>query len=311
MHGLALTLVLVVMLGGLGMAAGPGARLQVSQVQRLASGFRFTEGPMAHPDGYVIFSDIPADTIYALKGGEPEVFRRPSGNANGLVFDRAGRLLACEHGNRRVSRTEPDGTVTALATHYEGKRLNSPNDIVVRSDGAAVGNGGVYFTDPPYGVKPEQRELDFAGVYRIGPDGALTLLADDFVKPNGLAFSPDERVLYVADTDKSWLRAFDVKDDGTLANGRVFARTEPPAQLRPDGVKVDAEGNVYVAGTDGVVVFSPEGERVETIALPEQPANLAFGGPDGRTLYVTARTSLYKVTVRFPGATWRAGPAER
>ena len=303
MDVLVVAVALGVVLTGAGMAAA-GQKLQVSEVERVAAGFQFTEGPMMHPDGYLVFSDIPGDTIYALKGTQTEIFRRPSGNSNGLVFDLAGRLLACEHGGRRVSRMEPDGTVIGLATQYQGKRLNSPNDIVVRSDGA------VYFTDPPYGVKPEQRELDFAGVYRIAPDGGLTLLVDDFVKPNGLAFSPDEKILYVADTDRNWLRAFDVQEDGTLANDRVFARVEPPGDLRPDGVKVDTEGNVYVAGSGGVEVFSPKGEHVETIALPDRPANLAFGGPDGRTLYVTARSSVYKVGVRHAGAVRRAQRSE-
>lgn len=294
MHSIIVGGAVVLLLGSLG-AAG-GGRLQVSDLQQVATGFRFTEGPVWHPDGYLAFSDIPADTIYALRGPEPEVYRRPSGNANGLAFDRQGRLVACEHGNRRVSRTEADGSVRALATHYRGKRLNSPNDLVVKSDGA------IYFTDPPYGVRPERRELDFQGVYRIGPDGGLTLLVDDFVKPNGLAFSPDERILYVADTERDHLRAFDVKEDGTLANGRMFVQVEAPDQLRPDGVKVDTEGNVYVAAADGVRIFSPAGEHVETIRLPARPANLAFGGPQGRTLYVTARESVYRVEVRNAGA---------
>jgi len=293
--------VLAVLLGVAGAGSG---RLQSSEVAVAATGLRFTEGPAVHPDGYLVFSDIPADTIYALRDAGPEVFRRPSGQANGLVFDGGGRLLACEHANRRVSRTEPDGTVTPLATHYQGKRLNSPNDLVVRSDGA------VYFTDPPYGVRPEDRELPFAGVYRVGTDGAITLLADDFVKPNGLAFSPDETVLYVADTDRGWLRAFDVRADGTLADGRVFARTEPSGGLRPDGLKVDVRGNVYVAGADGIVVFDSEGRPLETIALPERPANLVFGGPEGRTLYITARSEVYSVTARFAGALGAARRAD-
>lgn len=276
--------------------AQAGGSVCTSELKRLATGFRFTEGPVWHPDGYLVFSDIPGDTIYSLNGDKAEAFRRPSGNSNGLTFDRQGRLVACEHGNRRVSLTLADGRVIALATHYRGKRLNSPNDVVVKSDGA------VYFTDPPYGVREADRELDFQGVYRIGPGGELALLADDFAKPNGLAFSPDEKVLYVDDTDEQWVRAFDVRQDGLVENGRVFARLEGPGEGRPDGMKVDVEGNVYVTGPGGVWVFAPDGKRLETIETPEVPANVAFGGEDGRTLYITARTSVYSVRVRHAGA---------
>jgi gluconolactonase len=283
-------------------ALAEGDKLQTSQLKQLATGFQFTEGPVWLPEGYLIFSDIPGDTIYSLKDGKAEVFRRPSGNSNGLTLDLEGRLIACEHGNRRVSLTQTDGKVSALATHYEGKRLNSPNDVAVKSDGA------VYFTDPPYGVREQDRELDFQGVYRIGTDGKLTLLARDFVKPNGLAFSPDEKVLYVDDTDKQWVRAFDVKEDGTLASGRVFARLEGPGQGRPDGMKVDVKGNVYVTGPGGVWVFDPEGKHLETITTPEVAANVAFGGDDDRTLYITATHSVYSIRVKHAGA---AVPARR
>jgi len=286
---------------GLAMASESGGA-RTSELTRLATGFQFTEGPVWHPDGYLIFSDIPADTIYRLQGGATDVFRRPSGNSNGLAFDREGRLVACEHGNRRVSVTQTDGTVVPVATHYQGKRLNSPNDVVVKSDGS------IYFTDPPYGVRPEDRELDFQGVYRLGADGGLTLLADDFVKPNGLAFSPDEKVLYVDDTDRGWIRAFDVREDGLLANGRVFARLEGPGHGRPDGMKVDVEGNVYCTGPGGVWVIGPDGRPLDVIETPEAAANVAFGGDDGRTLFITARASIYGVQVRHPGA--GQGPRE-
>jgi sugar lactone lactonase YvrE len=274
--------------------------LKLSEVEEVASGLQFTEGPAWHPDGYLIFSDIPASTIYKVGAEGLEVFRRPSGNSNGLAFDPQGRLVACEHGNRRVSITQPDGAVEPLATHYEGRRLNSPNDVVVKSDGA------VYFTDPPYGVEADQRELDFQGVYRVGTDGALVLVADDFVKPNGLCFSPDESLLYIDDTERHQVRVFEVGSDGALRGGRVFFQVSAPGQLRPDGMKADVEGNLYVAGIDGVWVIAPDGRLLETWELPNllRPSNLCFGD-DGRTLYVTARPMVYRLRVRNPGATSR------
>jgi len=274
----------------------PGA-----QVEQVASGFQFTEGPVWHPDGYLLFSDIPADTIYQWTPGAAEatVYRKPSGHSNGLTLDAQGRLIACEH-DRRVSRTEADGTVTAIATHYEGSRLNSPNDIVFKSDGS------IYFTDPPYGLpgQTEGKELDCNGVYRLTPDGTLTLLDDSFERPNGLAFSPDEKTLYVDDSYKDHIRAFDVQTpEGTLANGRVFADlSDAGAQGVPDGMKVDVLGNVFCTGPGGIWIVSPDGVKLGRIEVPETPSNLAWGDPDYRTLYITARTGLYKVRTLTGGA---------
>ena len=266
-------------------------------VEKIAGNFEFTEGPLWHPDGFLLFSDIPANTIYKWQpNNQIEVFRKPSGNANGNTFDREGRLITAEHSNRRVSRTEVDGQVVTLASEYQGKRLNSPNDLVVKSDGS------IYFTDPPYGIKSQQQELDFFGVYRLGTDGTLTLLVDDFVRPNGIAFSPYETQLYVNDSQAGHIRVFDVKPDGTLANGRIFAvQKDPNKPGVPDGMKVDSKGNVYSTGLGGVWVFSPGGNLLGIIEVPEVPANLAWGDRDYQTLYLTARNSLYRVRLKIPG----------
>lgn len=269
-------------------------------IERVACGFRFTEGPVWRGD-HLLFSDIPSDRIvrWELRPEGPVVttFRTPSGNSNGLTLDRQGRLIACEHRTRRVTRTEPDGTITVLASHYQGKRLNSPNDVVVRSDGL------IFFTDPPYGL-PNQREgkeLPFQGVYCLRPDGTLVLLVDDFERPNGLAFSPDERVLYIDDSFRRHIRAFDVQPDGTLTNGRLFADMTSPDTGSPDGMKVDREGHLYCTGPGGIWVYTPEGHLLGRILPPEQPANLAWGDSDWRTLYITARTGLYRLRVNIPG----------
>ncbi len=282
---------LALLAGGCAVSEGTVKR---GEVEQIGAGFQFTEGPVWHPDDVLLFSDIPANTIYWLtRAGEIKVNRRPSGHANGLAFDAQGGLIACEHGNRRVSITRRSGPET-LVDSYRGKRLNSPNDLVIRSDGS------IYFTDPPYGVSEEERELDFQGVYRIDPDGDdLSLLAKDFARPNGIALSPDETILYVAETAKNRVRAFDVEPDGGISNGRVFARAE---NLHPDGMAMDVKGNLYVAGGGGVHVFGPDGERREKIETDVQPTNLAFGGPDRRVLYVTARSELYKVQVTNRGA---------
>jgi len=268
------------------------ALLEPGEPELIASDFEFTEGPVWHPDGYLLFSDIPANTIYKWTlDGKLEKFRSPSGNSNGLTLDRQGRLVACEHGNRRVSRTEPDGSIITLAGRYNGKRLNSPNDVIAKSDGS------FYFTDPPYGVQPDQRELDFQGVYRVAPDRTLILLADDFEKPNGLAFSPDEKILYIADTARKHIRAFDVQADGTLAHGRIFADNVFEAGHGPDGMKVDVNGNLYAAA-GFVWVFDRTGKHLGNIVTPDAPANLAFGGPNNKMLFLTARSSLYLVKLR-------------
>jgi gluconolactonase len=271
------------------------------KVERLGTGFQFTEGPIWNVEGdYLLFSDIPGNRIskWTREDGISG-FRFPSGKSNGLTLDRKGRLVACEHANRRVSRTEEDGTVVSIASHYMGKKLNSPNDVVVKSDGS------VYFTDPPYGLNAmfgtfEVQELPFYGVYRLSPDGNdLALLIDDSV-PNGLAFSPDESLLYVADTEKNHIRVFDVVDGGKTANGRLFANI-PGEPLAPDGLKADSEGNIYVTGKGGIWVLDPKGQRLGVIPVPELPANLAWGDADWKTLYIAARSSVYRVRVNIPG----------
>ncbi len=286
---------------------------------KIAAGFKFTEGPVWHPRGFLLFSDIPATTIFewqpgmakpAAARGEPaqtpaaifgalKVFRTPSGHSNGLAIDREGRLVACEH-DRRVSRTEKDGSVVTLADKFEGKRLNSPNDLAIKGDGS------IYFTDPPYGLPNggEGKELDFNGVFRIAPDGKLSLLVRDFSRPNGIAFSPDERKIYIADSDGSLnhVRVFDVQPDGSLANGRVFAvLKEQGKEGAPDGIKVDERGNLISTGPGGIWIFSPDGKLLGKIATPEVPANLAFGDEDRKTLYITARTGLYRIRLNIAG----------
>lgn len=262
----------------------------------LATNFQFTEGPVWHPDGYLLFSDIPANRTYKWTSDDgAEVWREPTGNANGLTLDQQKRLIACEHTGRRVSRIVADGTVTTLADRYQGKRLNSPNDVVMKSDGS------VYFTDPPYGIKTEEKEQPHNGLYRILPDGTIELLADDFDRPNGLAFSPDESILYVDDSPRRHVRAFDVRPDGTLSNSRVLADMDHPQPGSPDGMKIDEAGHLYVTGATGVWVFEPDGTHLGVIVTPERPANCAWGDADCKSLYITARTSLYRFRVRVAG----------
>ncbi len=273
-------------------AAAP-ATAEKHQVEKVSGGYQFTEGPVWSPWGTLLFSDIPANKIYEI-GKEQKVYREPSGESNGLTFDPRGRLIACEHKNRRITRTDKDGSVTVIADRYEGKRLNSPNDVVVKSDGS------IYFTDPPYGGDGTPREIDFQGVYRITPKGKVELLVKDFSMPNGLCFSPDEKRLYIGDSSNlRHIRVFDVAKDGTLTNGRVFAKVAEGGA--PDGMKVDVKGNLYSSGPGGVWVFDPNGKHLETIECPETPANLCWGGEDGKTLYITAKTSVYKLRLDVGG----------
>jgi gluconolactonase len=282
--------------------AYPLFRRLVPMLDRIATGFTFTEGPVWRGDD-LLFSDIPNSRTVryrALREG-PEIttFRAPSGNANGLTLDLQDDVLACEHSGRRVSRIRRDGAVETVADRYQGKRLNSPNDVVVRTDGA------IFFTDPPYGLprQTEGKELAFNGVYRVDPGGAVTLLVDDFERPNGLAFSPDERVLYIDDSARAHIRAFDVAPDGSLSNGRIWAEMKggPGERGVPDGMKVDVEGNVYCTGAGGVWIFAANGRYLGRIHMPEVTANLAWGGEDDRTLYLTATTSVYRIRLAVPG----------
>lgn len=306
-------------------AAGPGVKVALDVrnpdlhklvspdaiVARVAGGLWFTEGPVWRENA-LLFSDIPNKRIVRWRrlpeGAELTTFA--TGNSNGLTVDRQGRVLAAEHEGRRVTRIAEDGTRTVLAERFQGKRLNSPNDVVVKSDGA------IYFTDPPFAVRPfvagtprpprwwtapiPGKELEVNGVYRLAPDGVLSLVADDFTLPNGLAFSPDERVLYINDSAHKHIRAFDVRSDGTLANGRVHLLMDSNDPGVADGLKVDQHGNVFCTGPGGVWVSRANGELLGRILLPEDPANLAWG-EDGSVLFFTARTSVYRLPTQTRG----------
>ena len=280
------------------MAVGLSSIVESPRPERLASGFKFTEGPLWHPDGYWLFVDIVDQLIIRMTPtGEHEVFRRDSNGANGMTFDLDGRLLACEGLGRAVTRRGDDGSFTAIADRWDGKRLNRPNDVVTRSDGA------IYFTDPGGRLDEAERELGFSGVYRIAPDGAMSLEIDDIPYPNGLAFSPDERVLYVANTrPHGRVMAYDVSAGGAVSNGRSFVEmTSDGSRGIPDGMKVDVEGRLYATGPGGCWVVDPGGEVLGVIEPPELPANCAWGGPDNRTMLFTARTSVYALRMTTPG----------
>jgi gluconolactonase len=281
----------------------------VAQLERLYTGCRWAEGPVYFADQHaLVFSDIPNERMlrYDESSGTVSLFRGSSGNANGNTRDRDGRLITCEQGAGQVTRTEPDGTVTVLAGSYRGGRLNSPNDVVVKSDGT------IWFTDPSYGREtsfvgvPRPSELDGDHVYRLDPvDGELTAVATDFWKPNGLAFSPDESVLYVVDSGylpdpngPRHIRTFGVQDDGSLSGGDVLAEITPGI---PDGIRVDEAGRIWVGAGDGVHCLSPDGTLLGKIRVPEAAANLTFGGPERNRLYITATTSLYAVFTNVRG----------
>jgi gluconolactonase len=269
----------------------------------VASGFRFVEGPVWYADtDTLLFSDIIGNAMYRLgDAGEVDVFRKPSQMANGNTLDREGRLLTCEHATSLISRTTADGHYEVIASHFQGSELNSPNDIVVRRDGS------VYFTDPnsgrtrKYGVERPQ-ELGFQGVYRLEPDtGELDLLVDDFAKPNGLCFSHDEAVLFVNDTVRQHIRAFDVKADGSVDNGRVWATTDGDLPGVADGMKFDSRGNLYCCGSGGIHVFDPDGTPLGVIATPEVATNFSWGGAALTDLYITATHSIYRLGLNLAG----------
>ena len=278
------------------------------RLRKLGDGYQWAEGTTWVPDdsesggGYLLWSDIPNDRM--LRWSESDgttVFRQPCGYTNGHTLDREGRLVSCEHGGRRVSRTEPDGTVVSLVDSYEGKRLNSPNDLVVKSDGT------IWFTDPPYGILSDREghkaesELGANYVFRLWPDtGKIEIVSDRFDRPNGIAFSPDESVLYVSDTGhepdspEASIHAFDAAPDGALSNHRIYAR---PDSGKSDGFRVDSDGNVWSSAGDGVHVFSPAGELLGVVLTPDRNANLDFGGPDGTTLFIAVNQEAYSIKV--------------
>ena len=271
--------------------------LEEGEAELLATGFEFTEGPLWHPEGFYSFSDIRANRVYRLSpGGLPEVLREPTEGANGRTFDLQGRIIMCEGEGRRVVRVEADGALTLLVDRFQGKRLNRPNDVICSSDGS------MYFTDPAIRVPPEDRELPFAGVFRIAPNGDLSLVAE-CEYPNGLAFSPDERILYVANTRwAQYIHALDMGADGTMRGRRIFANmSSEETDGVPDGMKVDVQGRVYCTGPGGTWVFDADGSPRGIIRTPEIPANVSFGGPDLRTLFFTARTSVYGLRLAVPG----------
>jgi gluconolactonase len=278
-------------------ADGLAALLESAQAERLATGFGFTEGPLWHPDGFYYFVDIRRSHLHRIVPGTPAALvRADTGEGNGTTFDLQGRLVICEGGHRRVTRWTADGRSEVLVDRYEGKRLNRPNDVVCRSDGS------LWFTDPGLRVPLAQREVPYAGVYRIGPDGTTALMAD-CEYPNGLAFSPDERTLYVANTRwTQYIHAFELDASGAVVRRRIFAdMSSDETDGVPDGMKVDVEGRVWCTGPGGTWVFAPDGTRLGIVRTPEAPANVAFGGPDLRTLFLTARTSVYTLRVRVPG----------
>lgn len=276
------------------------------QIEELGSGFDFTEGPVWHPrEKHLIFSDMPGDHMrrWTERDGVT-TFRRPANMANGNTYDSRGRLITCEHATSRVTRTELDGSISIIATEWQGKQLNSPNDVVVAADGS------LYFTDPSfgrmeyYGVAREQ-DLDFRGVFRVVPDAPngpeMQLLVSDFDQPNGLIFSADGKTLLINDTVRGHIRAFDVNADGSIGNSRVWAEVTGEGDGAADGLKYDSAGNVYCTGPGGLHVFDGEGTLLGVIRVPQSAANFAFGDDDLRSIFITASTSLYRVRVKVPG----------
>lgn len=271
--------------------------LPLGESEVITEGFQFTEGPYWHPDGFLLFSDIPANIIYKWEPGntESEVYIQPSGNSNGITSSPDGSLLLAQHSGK-VAEVNEDLTITVLADQYNNNRLNSPNDIVARSDGK------IFFTDPPFGVSEEDRELDFSGVFRLDQDGTLTLLFDGFDYPNGIALSPDESTLYVNDSATGQIFQFDLLNDGSVENQSLFASVgERDDTGAADGMKTDSEGRVYSTGPGGLSVFDTEGNRIQIMGFDERITNLAWGDSDNSSLYVTAPNSVYRVQTSVSG----------
>ena len=263
------------------------------RVDKVAAGYVFTEGPAWSREGYLIFSDVPNNKLLQLEPGTPvSVFRSNSNGANGNTFDAQGRLYTCESHLRRVTRTDKKGKVEVLAERYQGKRLNAPNDIVVRKDGQ------IYFTDPAFGNQQDTRELDFYGVYRISRRGELEVIARPKGRPNGISISPNGSVLYVSNSDERNVRAYDLDKNGAASNERILVSN---IEGVPDGMRVDEKGNLYVAAGK-IQVYTPEGKPLASVPLAETPSNFAFGDEDFESLYVTARTSVYRLRLNVKGS---------
>ncbi|MDA0769306.1 MAG: SMP-30/gluconolactonase/LRE family protein [Chloroflexi bacterium] len=272
--------------------------VETGEPKQVASGFVFTEGPLWHPDGTLTFVDIRRSQIVRLgTDGKTTIIRENSGESNGMTFDNQGRVIICEMVNRRLTRMGPNNTYTVVADKVNGKRFNRPNDVIGKSDGS------LYFTNPGR-ERLESADVDLASnnVLRVKPDGTVDTIIQQFDYPNGLAFSPDEKILYVANTrpDK-FIMAYDVNADGTVTNGRHFADMSSEEAGVPDGMKVDAEGRVYCTGPGGCWVFETTGELIGIIKLPEYPANCGWGGPDNKTMYFTANTSVFSMRMKTDG----------
>ncbi len=280
-----------------------------AEVERIATGFNFTEGPIWNREGqFLLFSDMPGDVRrrWSESGGVEEVMK-PSNKCNGMVYDAQGNLLVCEHVTSSLVRERPDGTRETLARHYQGKELNSPNDVITRSDGT------IYFSDPSYGRMPgfgleREQDLSFQGVYRMGPNGGepeLVVGEDEFEQPNGLCFTPDESQMYINDTPRALIRIYDVQADGSLSGGRLFHDGIGSGVIEegiPDGMKCDERGNVWVTGPGGVWVISPQGEHLGVVGVPENVGNIGWGGESFKTLYMPSSTSLYRVQTKVASA---------
>jgi len=290
-------------------------------LEKLADGYAWVEGPAWNrQENYFLFSDIPNNSVFKWQEGKGvSLFLKPSGytgaapftsrepGANGLTFDPQGRLVLCEHGDRRITRLNADGSKTTLVDRYEGKRLNSPNDAVFKS------SGDMYFTDPPFGLPKgfddPNKELDFQGIYRLATDGTLTLLTKELKAPNGIAFSPDEKILYISDhnPERSAWRAFDVADDGAIANGRVLLDVTELRKSQPggpDGLKVDAQGNIFSAAPRGIYVIAPDGTHLGSFDFGVPTGNCTWG-EDGSTLFITSNTAIYRIRLNTKGATFK------
>jgi gluconolactonase len=282
------------LVAGIALAVAAAQDFSHVTVEKVAAGCQFAEGPVWSREGYVLFSDVPANKMLKLGPGDkhPGVFREDSGYANGNTFDAQGRLYTCESRTRRVTRTDKKGRIEVLAERWEGKRFNAPNDIVVRKDGQ------IYFTDPAFGNQADARELDFYGVYHITPKGQLSVIARPKGRPNGITFAPSGRTLYVANSDDRTVVAYDVDRAGEVSNERAVISGIDGV---PDGIRTDEKGNIYVAAK-GIAIYSAEGKLITTIPMAETPSNCAFGDADFQTLYVTARTSVYRIRLDVKGS---------